>query len=93
MTTELESLHSALGEAERYTKELEARLAEREWRPIETAPMGESGKPETYFLGCRSEGKRLSVATCYRNQHGAYEWWGGGLTPTHWQPLPPPPSI
>jgi len=35
---EIESLHSALGEAERYAKELEARLAEREWRPIETAP-------------------------------------------------------
>ena len=63
-----------------------------QWRTIDTAPMGAHDDPSSYFLGCRVEGKRLSVATCYRNQHGAYEWWVGGMTPTHWRPLPSPPG-
>jgi hypothetical protein len=53
--------------------------------------MGASGKPETYFIGARQDSvdkNRISVATCYRNEHGAYEWWGGGLSPTHWMPIP-----
>jgi len=65
------------------------------WRPINTAPMGASGKPETYFIGgCRDPlGKgRINTATCYRNEHGAFEWWGGGMTPTHWMPLEPIPE-
>lgn len=58
------------------------------WQPIETAPFGSSDKPETYFIGARRNGLRISVATCYRNKYGAYEWWGGGMTPTHWMPFP-----
>lgn len=60
------------------------------WEPIETAPLGASGKPETYFIGARRDKSngRISTATCYRNHHGAYEWWGGGLEPTHWMPIP-----
>ncbi len=59
------------------------------WRDIDTAPMGESADPSTYFIGARQSGDRISVATCYRNKHGAYEWWGGGMSPTHWMPLKP----
>lgn len=58
------------------------------WRPIDTAPEGASDRPETYFIGARIDGARVSVATCYRNKHGAYEWWGGGIWPTHWMPFP-----
>ena len=62
------------------------------WQPIETAPLGAAGKPETYFIGGRQDGQRINTATCYRNEHGAYEWWGGGLRPTHWMPLNPLPE-
>lgn len=65
------------------------------WQPIETAPMGKCGKPETYFIGAAFDtlgNGRINTATCYRNMHGAYEWWGGGLTPTHWMPIPPLPA-
>ena len=65
---------------------------ESPWRPIETAPFGESGNPTTYFIGGRRAGDRINTATCYRNKYGAYEWWGGGLSPTHWMPIPPFPS-
>lgn len=72
-------------------------LKQVEWQPIESAPFGETGKPETYFLGARQDMcGRINTATCYRNKYGAYEWWGGGLSPTHWmpiQPLPQPPVI
>lgn len=66
------------------------------WQPIETAPMGESGKPETYFIGAALDtlgNGRINTATCYRNKSGAYEWWGGGLSPTHWMPLPAIPPL
>lgn len=58
------------------------------WQPIESAPIGASGKPETYFIGGRVDHRKVNVATCYKNKHGAYEWWGGGMTPTHWMPFP-----
>ena len=72
---------------------LEKLAAEREWQPIETAPMGGHDDPSTHFLGGKfwkdNKGRtRVSIATCYRNKHGAYEWFGGGMTPTHWMPLP-----
>ena len=63
-----------------------------QWRPIESAPMGESGDESTYFIGACQDGKRINTATCYRNKHGAYEWWGGGIRPTHWQLLIPLPT-
>jgi hypothetical protein len=70
-----------------------AGVNEMEWLPIETAPMGESGDVGSYFIGMRLDtGGRQNTATCYRNKHGAFEWWGGGLSPTHWMPLPTPPS-
>lgn len=58
------------------------------WQDISTAPIGASGKPETYFIGARKDGERVNVATCYRNSHSAFEWWGGGMNPTHWMPFP-----
>jgi len=59
-----------------------------EWQPIETAPMGKSDDSSTYFIGARQDFYgRINTATCYRNKGGAYEWWGGGLSPTHWMPL------
>jgi hypothetical protein len=59
------------------------------WQPIETAPLGAHDKPDTYFIGGVQDGKRINTATCYRNKHRAFEWWGGGIRPTHWMPLLP----
>ena len=62
----------------------------RGWQPIEQAPLGESGDSSTYFIGMKKDVlcDRINVATCYRNEHGSYEWWGGGISPTHWMPFP-----
>lgn len=62
------------------------------WQDISTAPFGESGKEETYFIGGVQDGSRINTATCYRNKHGAYEWWGGGISPKYWMPLNHLPS-
>jgi len=78
---EIESLHSALGEAERYAKELEARLAEREWRPIETAP----NTGHILVIGGPHE------AVTIRPADGDF-WRREKVGPTHWMPLPEPPS-
>lgn len=59
-----------------------------DWQPIETAPFGKAGDPSSYFIGARQDGNRINTATCYRNEHGAYEWWGGGMAPSHWMPMP-----
>ena len=60
-----------------------------QWRPIETAPLNELDGPAIYFIGGMiAEDGTLHVATCYANKYGAYEWWGGGMKPTHWMPLP-----
>ena len=70
-----------------------ADAAQPAWRPIESAPFGERGKPETYILISKQEQGTTLVATGYRNQHGAYEWFGGGMRGiTHWMPLPSAPS-
>jgi len=64
-----------------------------EWQPIETAPYGRSGDNSSCFIGMRVDmNGRMNTATCYRNEHGAYEWWGGGISPSHWMPLPPAPT-
>lgn len=89
---EIESLHSALGEAERYAKELEARLAEREWRPIDTAP-----KDVTVVLLYRYRRGSLSWSICYWDAEQCdwvkYDSPDSSFTdPTHWMPLPEPPS-
>lgn len=62
-----------------------------ELQPIETAPMGEHGNWPTHFIGAAMtirQGSEWSFARCYRTKDGAFEWWGGGMTPTHWMPLP-----
>lgn len=86
---EIETLHSALGEAERYAKELEARLAEREWQPIETAPRA-LNQPILAFS------KRSGVTVVSWSEYAGM-WVGPGnvLLPQEiklWMPLPEPPS-
>lgn len=59
-----------------------------EWQPIETAPKTSQSRlvwcPERQNIYCVS-------------WHGEWLLFGGGIsalneTPTHWMPLPPPPS-
>lgn len=73
-------------------KNLKEQLAKAEgrckWQPIETAPMGDSLEPETHFIGMKIDRKSLNVHTCYRNENGAYESWGGGMQPDYWMPWP-----
>jgi len=57
------------------------------WKPIDTAPKGE----EVLVYVPRRMGALFVNA---KNATGA-QWWGrnvGALSPTHWQPLPEPPS-
>ena len=69
-----------------------------DWQPIETAPLGASGDPETHFIGAMLDKHpnakgRIITATCYRNKHGVFEFWGGGIIPTHWMPRPKLPGV
>lgn len=63
------------------------------WRPIETAPAtgfvicGHRGKKWIRF-GIRHHGRWYYSGTNERSQYGQVI----GDEPTHWQPLPPPPS-
>jgi hypothetical protein len=72
---------------------LEAQLAEREWRPIETAP-----KNKVILISLRRKhGSRVVLRACWYGENEldpAESEHGEGLRgdPTHWQPLPPPPK-
>lgn len=81
-------------------------LEDQRWRPIETAPKSQSrdvpgGKLVTgvYILGfCPEEGVRpescISVIWWEPNIDGGV-WYGEAshaVNPTHWRPLPEPPS-
>jgi len=70
------------------------------WQPIETAP--KDGKAiDLYVLGPLGFGRRLPFVWWGLDPDG---WYGttinadgsnaisGGLTPTHWMPIPAPPS-
>ncbi len=73
------------------TKYVRADLAPAsQWRDISTAPFGASDKPETYFIGMKIENGKMITQSCYRNEHGIFEWYGGcrrGVT--NWMPIPP----
>lgn len=98
MTTEIDTLYSALGEAEAHAKELEARLAEREWRPIETAPRDGTRIMLWwgYFEPYMAPGRWNHV----EGYDKVWEGWeddtphipGNQECITHWMPLPEPPA-
>lgn len=80
-----------------------AKLGEREWRPIEDAPIPTDGKESEPFLV--TNGKEVWATTAHRwdtprgpaimfSCHGAYgyEWEDEFEDPTHFMPLPTPPG-
>lgn len=81
-TQEFEDVMETILAALRFAKAMQP-------RPIEEAPEGKNGSPETYILVSKKEQGTTLYATGYRNKHGAYEWWGGGMQAlTHFTPLP-----
>jgi len=65
-----------------------------EWQSIETAP--QDGTPILCNGGCGYK-MPVFIAAVYDNfEKGwfpdSYEYDGDPLTPTHWMPLPPPPT-
>jgi hypothetical protein len=66
-----------------------------QWQPIDTAP--KDGSPFlAYWLRRHTDGKRYEAAQPYVVAHyqgnHLYPSWIGDDTPTHWQPLPEPPT-
>lgn len=75
---------------------------DRAWQPIDTAP-----KDVNVIIAVMAEGHETLVGEA-RFWSGAGDWWWGGTTPedyfagpiseinfgapTHWMPLPPPPT-
>ena len=68
----------------KYIAELEAKLAEREWQDISTAPK-DGAKVIIYDTkhGVRSGSWIVGIN---------FTGWNHSETPTHWQPLPPKPE-
>lgn len=67
------------------------------WQPIETAPKDDS---DFQALGCHQDEDGHSWSYYIINRHdvgGRYECWvvppGRPINPTHWMPLPAPPSL
>ncbi len=62
-----------------------------EWRPIETAPKDKS----TWFLAAKA-GCRWAIVVRAMPLGGFQDWRGelieGLFAPTHWMPLPEPPT-
>jgi hypothetical protein len=79
---------------------LEAQLAEREWRPIETAPKDgnwvliSGGTYGCEFSPCEFYGARFDRVGMAVWDAGNKQWENGEMHyhPTHWQPMPPPPK-
>jgi hypothetical protein len=84
--------------AERRVAELEA---ERQWRPIETAPK-DGTRILLYRPDVRGEHIEIMVEGYWSNLPGhsygigwrtpCFSFSGGKHDPTHWQPLPSPPA-
>lgn len=58
------------------------------WMPIETAPLDKT----MVALLHESDNYRRYGVGWYMPMSGWHGWDAGGLQPTHWMPLPPPPS-
>lgn len=82
-------LHRAADELDAKDKQI-AELEAGGWQPIETAP-----KDGTEILGIQYHG-RFSDPGIVRWDDSDQEWWDMDADqygfPTHWQPLPAPPS-
>lgn len=77
-------------EAAALLAELSALRAEREWRPIESAPK-DGTSILAWFPDWGGEARAMSVK--WIAPHSGWSMPGyGGLTPPYWQPLPAPPT-
>ena len=83
--TEAIAKHPALAEAA--IQELQAQL-QSQWQPIETVPRDSRAR----LVWCPD--RQNIYAVSYQGRRGWLIFGGGVLTqePTHWMPLPPPPS-
>jgi hypothetical protein len=85
-------------ENEQFRREIERLRAEREWRPIETAP--KDGRTILVYRRCH-DWDVLGTAYWAGSEHLA-GWISSGIheppgnlglaAPTHWMPLPAPPE-
>lgn len=77
--------------------------AKSDWQPIETAPkdgtrvlafaQGATGSPLDVFYGVASwVNADPDVNPGIPPEELSLWWWPYAIRPTHWQPLPPPPS-
>jgi len=90
-SNELQSPVSA-DEVNGLVAEIRRLRAEREWRPIETAPKDGT----RVLLWSKWDACAMTGAYLYRNAGVGHEGWyatGTSVAPSHWMPLPEPPVV
>lgn len=90
----IQELQAKVRDLETANAALEAKLAEREWRPIETAPRG-YGNPVLLARAVSPTASHQRIGYWdAAEDYGRGRWtgWNQPKPPTHWMPLPPAPG-
>ena len=72
-------------------------MTDMQWQPIETAPK-DGTRILAYWPDTYGNNSAVQVETWWgpwgkaSTWQSAFEWADGACVPTHWMPLPPPPS-